>query len=175
MAEGAQIKAVPTVILDTDFRWTGSVDMAELTETILNRNPAKLGPQTLRSFIDDGRASDLGQMMITAKTVFPALIDLITHDLWSIRLGAMVAAEEIAWDDRPLAATMIPALEKRFSEVSETVQGDILHVIGESGNADHIPFLETVAANTKDEELQEAAQDAIESIHEYLENPGPAE
>jgi len=175
IADGAQIKAVPTVILDTDFRWTGSVDMAELTETIINRDPAKLGPQTLRSFIDDGRASDLAQMMITAKTVFPALIDLITHDLWSIRLGAMVAAEGIAWDDRPLAATMIPALENRFSEVGETVQGDILHVIGESGNADHIPFLETVAANTEDEELQEAAQDAIESIREYLENPGPTE
>ncbi len=171
MADVAQIKAVPTVILDTDFRWTGSVDMAELTETIINRDPVKLGPQTLRSFIDDGRASDLAQMMITAKAVFPALIDLITHDLWSIRLGAMVAAEEIAWDNRPLAATIIPVLEKRFSEVNATVQGDILHVIGESGNADHIPFLETVAANTEDEDLQEAAQDAIESIQEYLENP----
>ena len=174
MADSAQIKAVPTVILDTDFRWTGSVDMAELTETIINRDPVKLGPQTLRSFIDDGRASDLAQMMVKAKTVFPALIDLITHDLWSIRLGAMVAAEEIAWDNRPLAATIIPALEKRFSEVNATVQGDILHVIGESGTADHIPFLETVAANTDDEELQEAAQDAIESIQEYLENPDSA-
>ncbi|MCP3951913.1 MAG: hypothetical protein GY697_06800, partial [Desulfobacterales bacterium] len=91
MAGDAQIKAVPTVILDTDFRWTGSVDMAELTETIINRDPVKLGPRTLRSFIDDGRASDLAQMMITANAVFPALIDLITHDLWSIRLGAMVA------------------------------------------------------------------------------------
>ena len=174
MADNAQIKAVPTVILDTDFRWTGSVDMAELTETIINRDPVKLGPQTLRSFIDDGRASDLAQMMVKAKTVFPALIDLITHDLWSIRLGAMVAAEEIAWDNRPLAATIIPALEKRFSEVNATVQGDILHVIGESGTADHIPFLETVAANTDDEELQEAAQDAIESIQEYLEDPDSA-
>ncbi|MCP3955426.1 MAG: hypothetical protein GY697_24875, partial [Desulfobacterales bacterium] len=56
-------------------------------------------------------------------------------------------------------------------EVNATVQGDILHVIGEAGDADHIPFLETVAATTKDEELQEAAQDAIESIQEYLESP----
>jgi hypothetical protein len=173
MADKDQIKAVPTVILDTDFRWTGPVDMVELTETIVNRDPVKLGPQTLRSFIDDGRASDLAQMMISAQAVFPALIELITHDLWSIRLGAMVAAEEIAWDDRPLAGTMIPALAKRFTEVNETVQGDILHVIGESGGTDHIPFLESIAVDATNEELQEAARDAIESIQEYLENPDP--
>jgi len=166
MADGEQIKAVPTVILDTDFRWTGSVDMTELTDTIINRDPVKLGPLTLRSFIDDGRASDLARMMIKAQTVFPALIDLITHDLWSIRLGAMVAAEEIAWEDRPLAGTMIPALEKRFAEVNETVQGDILHVIGETGNSTDVPFLESVVAKVASAELREAARDAIESIKE---------
>jgi thiol-disulfide isomerase/thioredoxin len=168
MAASARIKAVPTVILDTDFRWTGSVDMAELTGTIINRDPVKLGPRTLRSFIDDGRASDLAQMMITAKTVFPALIELITHDLWSVRLGAMVAAEEIAWVDRALAGTMIPALERRFSEVGETVQGDILHVIGESGSPDNIPFLESIAGNSASEELREAARDAIDTINENV-------
>jgi len=173
MADGDQIKAVPTVILDTDFRWTGSVDMTELMDTIINRDPVKLGPLTLRSFIDDGRASDLAQMMIKAKTVFPALIDLITHDLWSIRLGAMVAAEEIAWEDRPLAGTMIPALEKRFAEVNETVQGDILHVIGETGGPTEVPFLESVVANVANEELREAARDAIESIGEYAATPDP--
>jgi len=164
-ADKARIKSVPTVILDTDFRWTGSVDMHELTDTIINRDPVKLGPLTLRSFIDDGRAADLAQMMIKAKTVFPALIDLITHDLWSIRLGAMVAAEEIAWEDRPLAGTMIPALEKRFAEVNETVQGDILHVIGETGGPNEVPFLENVVADAANEELREAARDAIESIN----------
>ena len=171
LAENAQVKSVPTVMLDTDFRWTGAIDLNELTDTIINRNPVKLGPRTLRSFIDDGRASDLAQMMIKAQTVFPALIDLITHDLWSIRLGAMVAAEEIAWDDRPLAGTMIPALEKRFAEVNETVQGDILHVIGETGGLSDVPFLENVAADVANEELREAARDAITSIEEYAANP----
>lgn len=170
-ADKAQIKSVPTVILDTDFRWTGSIDLNELTDTIINRDPVKLGPRTLRSFIDDGRASDLAQMMIKAQTVFPALIDLITHDLWSIRLGAMVVAEEIAWDDRPLAGTMIPALEARFTDVNETVQGDILHVIGETGGLSEVPFLESVAAEVANEELREAALDAITSIEEYTANP----
>lgn len=166
MADRARIKAVPTVILDTDFRWTGSVNMAELTATIINRDPVKLGPQTLRSFIDDGRASDLAQMMITAKTVFPALIDLITHDLWSIRLGAMVVAEEIAYEHRPLAATLIPELQNRFSGANATVQGDILHVIGETGDTTHIPFLNSIAESAVGEELKEAATDAIETINE---------
>jgi len=164
MADKAVIKSVPTVILDTDFRWTGSVDMAELIETIVNRDPVKLGPRALRSLIDDGRAADLARMMIAAGAIFPALIDLVTHDLWSIRLGAMVAAEEIANENRPLAATMIPELEKRFSEVNETVQGDILHVIGEVGATTNIPFLTNIAESAAGEDLKEAALDAIEAI-----------
>ncbi len=168
MADQAVIKSVPTVILDTDFRWTGSVDMAELLKTIINRDPTRLGPQTLRSFLDDGRASDLAQMMITAGTVFPALIDLITHDLWSIRLGAMVTAEEIAYADRSLAATLIPELERRFPGANETVQGDILHVIGEAGDKTTLPFLTDIAKNTAGEELKEAALDAIDTINENI-------
>jgi len=175
LADRAQIKSVPTVMLDTDFRWTGSIDLNELTDTIINRDPVKLGPQTLRSFIDDGRASDLAQMMIKSQTVFPALIDLITHEMWSIRLGAMVAAEEIAWEDRSLAGTMIPALEKRFAEVNETVQGDILHVIGETGGPNEVAFLESVAAAVANEELREAARDAIETIRDFAANPDPTD
>ena len=168
MTDKAVIKSVPTVILDTDFRWTGSVDMTELIETIVNRDPVKLGPQTLRSFIDDSRASDLARMMIAAGAIFPALIDLITHDLWSIRLGAMVVAEEIAYESRPLAATMIPELEKRFSEVKETVQGDILYVIGEAGDTSNIPFLSDIAESAAGADLKEAAIDAIEAINENM-------
>ena len=171
VAEKDLIKSVPTVILDTDFRWTGSVDMAELMEAISNRDPIKLGPQALRSFIDDGRASDLAQMMIKAQAVFPALCDLITHDLWSIRLGAMVVTEEIAWNDRPLAGTMISRLQNQFAKTNETVQGDILYVIGQCGNADHIRFLESIAAKATSEELCEAAQDAIACIQTYWEHP----
>ncbi len=165
IADKAVIKSVPTVILDTDFRWTRSVDMAELIDTIINRDPAKLGPQTLRSLIDDGRASDLAQLIIAAGTVFPAFIDLLAHDLWSTRLGAMVAAEEIACANRPLAATLIPDLEKRFAGVNETVQGDILHVIGEAGDTTNVPFLNGIMGNTTSAELKEAARDAIETIH----------
>ncbi len=168
MTDKAVIKSVPTVILDTDFRWSGSVDMTELIETIVNRDPVKLGPQTLRSFIDDSRASDLARMMIAAGAIFPALIDLITHDLWSIRLGAMVVAEEIAYENQPLAATMIPELEKRFSEVNETVQGDILYVIGEVGDTTNIPFLTNIAESATAEDLKEAAIDAIETINENI-------
>ena len=168
LADKAAVKSVPTVILDTDFRWTGSVDMAELMETIINRDPVKLGPGTLRSFINDGRAWDLAQLMVAAGTVFPALIDLITHDQWSIRLGAMVVAEEITCADRPLAATLIPGLEKRFPEVNETVQGDMLHVIGEAGGAPNLPFLKNIVKNTTGAELKEAALDAIETITENM-------
>lgn len=87
----------------------------------------------------------------------------------------MVVAEEIAWEDRPLAGTLIPALEKRFADVNETVQGDILHVIGESGAPPNLPFLESVAAAADNEDLREAARDAIASIREYTVKPGPTD
>ena len=50
VAADDQVKAVPTVMLDDQFRWTGGVDPDELVTLILDRDPASLGIDALRGW-----------------------------------------------------------------------------------------------------------------------------
>jgi len=159
-----KVSAAPTVILDGQFRWTGSVDAAELATLMLDRDPANLGADALRSMIEEGNAEGVARMMSQRGKIFGAFIDLLAHPRWSVRLGAMVAFESLVEADAELAKGIVEPLTALFEKVDDVVKGDLLHVMGESGSRAALPFLEDVAARDDDEEVQEAAREAIEKL-----------
>ncbi|MBC2743828.1 MAG: thioredoxin family protein [Desulfosarcina sp.] len=87
-AEKDRISAAPTVILDDQFRWTGSVDAGELVTLMLDRDPASLGAEALRGMIEDGNAEGVARMMAEREKIFPSFIELLVHPLrgWPVRL-----------------------------------------------------------------------------------------
>lgn len=96
--------------------------------------------------------------------IFPAFYDLITHEKWSVRLGAMVAMEEIIEEDRPLAAQCVGPLWERFPALDQQAQGDVVYILGEAGGRDIIRALETVLSGPYNAETREAAREALERI-----------
>jgi thiol-disulfide isomerase/thioredoxin len=161
-----RVSAAPTVILDDQFRWTGNVDAAELVTLMLDRDPASLGAAALRSMIEEGNAEQVALMMRRRGKIFDAFIDLLAHPRWSVRLGAMVAFESLVEADAELAEGIVEPLTALFARVDDMVKGDLLHVLGESGSRAALPFLEGVAAGDDDEEVREAAREAIEKLKE---------
>jgi hypothetical protein len=101
-------------------------------------------------------------MMLKKKTIFPSLFDLLTHHKWPVRLGAMVVMEEIASRNPDLAAQVIDPLWERFQHVEDPVKGDIIHVMGESGNHKIIPWMKKVLDGEYDAEIKEAAREALQ-------------
>jgi hypothetical protein len=92
------------------------------------------------NMIADGNASLLSKMMLEKNMIFPALMDLLVHPKWPVRLGAMVALETIAEENSALAQkTMLP-LWDRFDAVDDKVKGDILYLVGEIDNGVSILF-----------------------------------
>jgi hypothetical protein len=164
MAETDHIRSVPTLILDDQFRWTGAVDLNELLNTIQHRDPAQLSAETLASMISDGDAYGLSEMMLKEGCIFPGFIDLLTHEAFSIRLGAMAAAEEIAESRISLAVQMAALLAERFEQQSDAVKGDILYIIGTSGDDRSIDFLGKISTGEYSKDVKEAAADALEEI-----------
>ena len=164
MAETSRIRSVPTILLDDQFRWTGSVPLEELIDTIYTRDPMSLSPASLESIIKEGGAGRLAAMMLEAEKLFPAFYDALTHNKWPIRLGAMVVIEEIAGENPDLAAEALSPLWERFHEAPPQIQGDILHVFGEIGDPRSVAWLETVLSGNFDREVQEAAKEAAEKI-----------
>ena len=163
-AQKDRVSAAPTVILDDRFRWTGSVDAGELVTLMLDRDPADLGADALRGMIEAGNAAGVARMMAERGMIFPAFIQLLIHPRWSVRLGAMVSFETLAESDPGLAGEVVDPLVAVFADVDDGVKGDLIHVLGESGNRAALPFLATVAGGDYDGEVQAAAEEAIEKL-----------
>ena len=164
MVETQKIHAVPTIVLDDQFRWTGSVPLEELIETINTRDPVSLSPASLESIIKEGGADRLAAMILGAEKLFPAFYEVLTHHKWPIRLGAMVVMEEIIEANNNLATSVLEPLWNRFHQVPAQIQGDSLHVFGETGDARSVSWLETVLSGDFDREVKEAAEEALEKI-----------
>ena len=165
MAQSHRIQSVPTILLDEQFRWTGSVPLDEIIDAISTRDPVSLGAFSLESIIKEGRAGHLAEMMMASKKIFPAIYDLLTHDKWPVRLGAMVVIEEIADKSPKMASEVIHPLWDRFHQVTDQVKGDILYMFGEIGDRRTVLWLETVVVGKYDADVKEAAQEALEKLN----------
>ena len=164
MAQSNRIQSVPTLLLDRQFRWTGSFGLEEVIEVMTNRDPSKLGSSSLKRMLKEGNAGKVAEMMLERKDIFPSLFDLLTNEKWPVRLGAMVVMEEITSRNPGLAAQVIDPLWERFQHVEDAVKGDIIHVLGESGNHNIAPWMHMVLDGEYDAEVKEAAKEALEKL-----------
>lgn len=167
-AEADQVQAVPTLILEDDRRWTGALQLEEILDAVVNRNPAEMSGATMERIIKEGKADRLTRLMLEKVEIFPPLYDILTHDKWHVRLGAMVVVETLAEEDPVLAARMVAPLWERFKTAADPVQGDILYILGITGKADALPLLREVMVSTHSEEVKEAAAEAVEAISERI-------
>lgn len=159
-----KIKAVPTIILDGQFRWTGSIHVDEIINVMTTRNPNSLGASSLETMINEGEADQLTAMMLDAGEIFPAFYDLLAHQAWSVRLGAMVVMESLSLENSALATRAVLPLWDRFPQMSNQAKGDTLYIFGEIGHPQAVPMLETVLNNPYNAEVKEAAAEALEKI-----------
>ncbi|MBT3311204.1 MAG: hypothetical protein HN737_06220 [Desulfobacterales bacterium] len=163
--ETFRIMSAPTLLLDDDFRWTGSVPVHELVDAMNDRDPSQLGASSLEGIIKDGNASLVAEMMLKSRSIFQSFYELLMHEKWPVRLGAMVVMEEVIEKDKTLAAGTINPLLEKFPEMDDQVKGDILYLIGESGNYSNISELEKIISGEYSVMVKEAAGEAIESIN----------
>jgi glutaredoxin len=129
-ARADDVRSVPTLILDDQFRWSGPIHLEELLTICIQRNPADLSAASLRQLIEDGNAERVAAMMAESGQVFPGITALLTHPRWSVRLGAMVTVEYLAEDAPELAEQLGDRLWGDFHHLSEQVQGDVVHLLG---------------------------------------------
>jgi glutaredoxin len=164
-AEADKVKSAPTVILDNHFRWLGQVEASEMVDALVHRDPSRVSARALASMLHDGEAPAVASMMQENNAVFPSFLELLVHRDWSIRLGAMVAFEYLAGMAPELAGQAAASLMERFGSFDATIQGDILHVAGESGNQNLVPHLARLAEESDlPEDVRESAREALEKL-----------
>jgi hypothetical protein len=132
--------------------------------TFQSRDPNQLSAATLEAIIADGNAYQLSEMMLKADCIIPAFIDLLVHEAFSTRLGAMAVAEEIADSRISLAKRMTAPLMGRYEDQADAVKGDILYILGLCADRGVLGFLDAIATGTVDADVNEAAVDARAEI-----------
>ncbi len=158
------VMSAPCLILDDGFRWTGQVTAQEILNMVLHRDPAQLSASSLQTILEQGDASWISRQLIEKNQIFDGFIDLLLHDTWSVRLGAMVIVEDLCESVPELAARICPTLMDRFDEKDIPVKGDILYVLGLAGDEDAGEWIRARLASFDHRDLADAAQDALETL-----------
>lgn len=158
------VMSAPCLILDDGFRWTGHVNADEILNMITHRDPSKLSAGTLQTILEQGDAAWITRQMKEKRLIFDGFITLLLHDTWSVRLGAMVIVEELCDSAPELAARLCPVLMDRFDEKEIPVKGDILYVLGLSGNETTKKWIKAKFASFGHQDLMDAAEDAVGTL-----------
>ena len=162
-AEKDNIQSVPTLILEDQFRWTGMIQLNEVIEMMVNRDPGALGPASMEMMLKEGNAGQLAEMMLNKTEIFPAFYELLIHAKWPVRLGAMVVMEEIIEENPDLAVQTIKPLWQKFDEVDNRVKGDLVYILGQMAPMETTPLLESILNGEYAAEVKEAAKEAMEN------------
>ena len=158
------VQSSPTLLLDDMFRWSGTMPLNDIADAIVSRDPATLGAASLENMLSEGQAFRLSEMMLNRKQIFPAYADVLTHEKWQIRLGAMAAAEDMISKDKLLSEDLIPLLWHKFGVADDQVRGDILYLFGEIGGDRVREKLNTILQGDYSPEVMEAAQEASDML-----------
>jgi hypothetical protein len=166
MAEEAGVKSAPTVILDREFRWIGQIRLEELVDTLVSRDATKLDQEALVGMLKEGNASQLAQMMLRRRQIFPAFMPLLAHAEWSVRLGAMVALEEIVDQEPSVARQAVQPLMELLAGASESIQGDVIYLLGRVGDSGSVLLLKQMLATETNDELRESLAEALAALED---------
>lgn len=169
-AENDAIRSVPTLIFNENFRWVGQVQMSDVVEVLTNIDPENLSSRSIQTMIEAGKANAVAKLMLDEGIVFNSLFDLLVNEKWSVRLGAMVVAEEIGHSDKLIANQLIENLWNRYDTVGDSVKGDIVYLIGEIGSAIYIDKLKALVRQNPVPDLLDAVKDSLETLTNRLLN-----
>jgi glutaredoxin len=165
-AQTDQIRSVPTLILDDQFRWSSAIDVREILDMAVHRDPIRISALSLRQMLEEGGAAQAAQVMVEQDAVFPALLELLVHPRWSVRLGAMVAVEYLVESAPALAAGLVEPLWERFMQLDSQIQGDVVQVLGQIGTPSARKCLHAVVKGAFDSDVKEAAAEELQSLKE---------
>ncbi|MCW7755309.1 thioredoxin family protein [Desulfobotulus sp. H1] len=166
MAQQWQVMAVPTLMVvgeEQSLRWTGMIRAADLEQSLYNRSTGFLDLQTLQNILESGDAQRLVSLMREKQCIPPAFYDLLTHEKWTIRLGAMVASESLILTEPALGEVLLEALWVKRNALEPVVFGDMVYLMGFGRREVWEPRLQSLLSQ-EDAGLKEAVEDALENL-----------
>jgi len=161
VATAANVKSVPTLILDGAFRFTGALPIEDIEALLTAGNPTTMDAGLLERLLEQGNAPALADQMVSSGTAAPALGRLLAAEALSVRIGAMMVVEDLLERAPLLVEQLVPGLVSQMADAPDPARGDILYIIGEAGPASLMPRIHAILETDLHPEVAEAAREAL--------------
>lgn len=157
IAKDYEVMATPTVVMGK-VKLVGKVSKEEVLEWIKRGYDRK---EYFVKLLKEGRAEEVVKEVIKEGNA-EVLVDLLTYQDFMVRLGAMVAVEEIAKEKPDLVLKIKDKIRKLLRHEDERIRQDIAMLLGEIGDESDKDFLKDLLKEGGD--VEESAREAIEEI-----------
>lgn len=164
LAARFNVRAVPLTLVDGGVAVTGVVPPSELLERILSRDETGPSEEVLLSLVEQGRFEEASSQIRTA-TGAGHFAAIWRRSATSLRMGLMMAAEEVLQSDRAgldgLVAELIPVLQAEDA----SLRGDTATLLGSIGERSATAALKALL-DDPNPDVAELASEALEEIEE---------
>ncbi|WP_457548672.1 thioredoxin family protein [Archaeoglobus sp.] len=157
IAEKYNVMATPTVIVGK-VKLVGKVSKEEVLEWIRRGYDKK---EYFAKLLREGEAEEVVRM-VKEDGDASVLVELLTYKDFMVRLGAMVAIEELAKEHPEIVKKVKDKIRKLLKHEDERIRQDVAMLIGDIGDDSDKEFLEELLKDDNAEHLREAI-DEIES------------
>ena len=166
----SKILSVPSFIIKNGkgseiSRWTGSIDKNDVIQVLKGKGIEELSSSYFINLLEQGKAEDVARIIFTSNFLPKGFVDLYKSQKWSVRLGAVVAAEFLNELSHEVYDRLIDNLLGDYDHCPVEVKGDILYLAGLSiKKSDRTETILSIAKDETDEIILEAAKESLESL-----------
>jgi hypothetical protein len=164
LAEKHNIQSVPTLLIDQELRYVGSLDEKKLFSILGAADPGSLLHEKIRKQIKEGSALEAAEWIAGGGDPSFLAPDL-GKSTFEERIALLLALEEALESDPRCLDRMVDPLLPYLETGDASVRGDIADLLGKIGDRKALPALKKLCQDP-DPNVSEAATEAVEALEE---------
>ncbi len=156
------ITSAPTTIINGEIKLTGYISKDELIEW-LKRSSGDYKRDYLVTLLNERRLDDIKSIVAKNPEDIRILAELLAHEEFLVRFGAMVVIEQIAKENPEVIKLAKDVIRNLLKHDDFRIREDVAMLLGSIGDESDVKFLEELL-NEEKEEVKDSAMEAIEEI-----------
>lgn len=164
LAQKHTIQSVPTLLIDQDLRYVGSLEEAKLYSLLSAGNPESFLHEKIRKQIREGSALEAAEWIAGGGDPSFLATDL-GKSTFEERIALLVTLEGALETDPRCLDRMVDPLLPHLEAKNTSIRGDIADLLGKIGDPKALPALKKLCQDP-DPNVVEAATEAVETLDE---------
>lgn len=164
LAERHAVQSVPTLLIDRELRYVGTLDEDKLFSILRTEDPESLLHEKIRQQIKGGSALEAAEWIAGGGDPSFLAPDL-GKSTFEERIALLLALEEALEVDPGCLDRMVDPLLPFLETGDASVRGDIADLLGKIGDRRALPALK-ILCRDPDPNVVEAATEAVEAIEQ---------